>query len=83
MKKKSYTSVLHEYGKNNNTPPCHKPTLREVNVYKPPEKTPRLDAITPKPQQDQEFNENVDPNNCIVPMYPEDTNSYSSRDVTP
>ena len=54
-----------------------------MELYRPPQKNPREDATTQAQISNEQLNENIYPNKCIIPMYPEDTDSKSSVQVTP
>ena len=81
--KEWYTKALHSCGQKNVESPGPALQVKSSENYKPQEKMPRNDAVAPKAQELEIFEENVDPNKCLVPMYPDNSDSNASYEVTP
>ena len=81
--KEEYTKVLHNYGKDKRIQPLRPAIRNKQEDSEPKEKIPKQTAAAPKSAIMTNFNENINPDQCLVPMYPDDTDSNTSTEATP
>ena len=84
--KERYVSALHNYGCKN--VPAIAPRPQQTSEHAqastpPPRKIPRQDASAPKVNIIDKNNENVAQENCVVPMYYDESDSNTSLEAMP
>ena len=80
--KETYVNALHKYGTKRNARPL---APKEPN-QEPLQKQPKQDAIAPIvpiSPNNETIDQNIPPENCVVPMYPDNSDSNASSILTP
>ena len=80
--KETYVNALHKYGTKRNVCPL---APKEAN-QEPLQKQPKQDAmapIVPITPNNGTIDQNIPPENCVIPMYPDDSDSNASSIPTP